>query len=124
MEDFSFERLVVYQTARKLVRSVYVLIEVFPKEERYGLADQLRRAIISVPSNIAESCGRRSLKEKIHFLEIAYGSLLEAFCQIEIAVDLEYLSLDDKTSIKPNFIAVSRLITALSSSYKEMMQKQ
>ncbi|MDE7388928.1 MAG: four helix bundle protein, partial [Muribaculaceae bacterium] len=93
-------------------------------EERYGLADQLRRAIISVPSNIAESCGRRSLKEKIHFLEIAYGSLLEAFCQIEIAVDLEYLSMDDKTSIKPNFIAVSRLITALSSSYKEMMQKQ
>lgn len=122
MEDFSFERLVVYQSSRRLVVDVYDILSKFPDSERYGLKDQLRRAIVSVPSNIAESCGRKSYKEKIHFIEIAYGSLLEAFCQIEIAVDLGYVGEDTKLDIKPNFISVSRLLTALSNSYKEHLK--
>ena len=71
--EYSFEKLLVYQTARKLVKDVYILIQRFPTEERFALCDQVRRAIISVPSNIAEQSGRTSYKERIHFLDIAYG---------------------------------------------------
>ena len=76
---YSFEKLDVYQLSLELVGKVYRLIAKFPSEERDVLCDQLRRSVISVPSNIAEQSGRTSYKERIHFLEIAYGSLFEAF---------------------------------------------
>ena len=84
---FPFEKLDVFKHARALVRSTYTLIEKFPYSERNGLSDQLRRAIVSVPSNIAEGLGRISDKEKIHFIEISYGSLMESLCQIQLARD-------------------------------------
>ena len=68
---YSFETLKVLQEARKLVVTVYKLIDNFPNFEKYSLCDQLRRAIVSVPSNIAEGSGRTSLKEQVHFIEIA-----------------------------------------------------
>ena len=75
MEDylFQFEKLNAWQEARKLVVDVYRLLEKFPKTENYALCDQLRRAAISVPSNIAEGTGRMAIKEQTHFLEIAFG---------------------------------------------------
>ena len=117
--DYSFEKLVVYQTARKLVKQVYLLIAKFPQVERYGLCDQLRRAIISVPSNIAEQSGRTSYKEKVHFLEIAYGSLMEAYCQLDIAVDLGYISSEDLAPLKNLFFDTSRLISGLKKKFAE-----
>ena len=92
MDKFSFFDLRVYQESKQLVKDVYSLLEKFPKFEVYALGDQLRRAVVSVPSNIAEGSGRSSLKEKIHFLEIAYGSLTETLCQLDIAHDLSYIS--------------------------------
>lgn len=92
MDKFTFFDLRVYQEAKLLVREVYALMEKFPKHEMYALGDQLRRAVVSVPSNIAEGAGRFSLKEKIHFIEIAYGSLTETLCQLDIAHDLEYIT--------------------------------
>ena len=85
---FSFENLRVYQDARQLVVVVYRLSSKFPRTEAFALCQQLQRSIVSVPSNIAEGSGHRSVKEKIHFIEIAYGSLMEAYCQLEIASDL------------------------------------
>lgn len=117
MEKFSFENLTAYQEARKLVTLVYKLVANFPNEEKYALSAQIRRAIVSVPSNLAEGCGRISYKEKIHFAEIAYGSLMETFCQLHIALDLGYISETDIANIKPQFFSVSRLINALSKSY-------
>ena len=117
--DYSFEKLVVYQTARKLVKQVYLLIAKFPQVERYGLCDQLRRAIISVPSNIAEQSGRTSYKEKVHFLEIAYGSLMEAYCQLDIAVDLGYITAEDLAPLKNLFFDTSRLISGLKKKFAE-----
>ena len=78
MEDifFTFETLDVYQKARKLVKDIYFLLEKFPSTERYALCDQIRRAAVSIPSNIAEGRGRFSVKERVHFVEIAYGSLM------------------------------------------------
>ena len=71
---FSFEKLAVWQEARELVVECYSLVSKFPKEEKYALGDQIRRAVVSIASNIAEGSGRVSLKEKMHFIEIAYGS--------------------------------------------------
>ena len=71
MELFSFERLEVWQKSRLLVKDVYAIISNFPASEKFGLSSQLGRAIISVPSNIAEGCGRISLKERAHFGTVA-----------------------------------------------------
>lgn len=114
--EYSFEKLMVYQTARKLVKKVYILLRRFPTEERYGLCDQLRRSIVSVPSNIAEQSGRTSIKEKVHFLEIAYGSLMEAYCQLDLAFDLGYITKEELAPIKNLFFDTSRLIFGLKKS--------
>lgn len=119
MNEFSFERLTVYQKARQLVVSVYQLIGKFPNIEKFALCDQIRRAILSVPSNIAEQSGRTSYKEKVHFLEYAFGSLLETYCQLQIAVDLHYISDKDFNDVKDKFFELSRLINGLSQSFKE-----
>ena len=76
---YAFENLRAWQEARKLVKSVYQLLDSFPKIENYALCDQIRRAIVSVPSNLAEGSGRTSVKEQLHFYEIAYGSLMETY---------------------------------------------
>ena len=118
MEDFQFqfEKLRVWQDSRKLVVAVYKLLDKFPKHEQYALCDQLRRAVISVPSNIAEGNGRISAKEQAHFFEIAFGSLMEAYCQLQIAVDLGYCSEDDIHGIKRDIFAISKMISGLRAS--------
>ncbi|MBQ9577556.1 MAG: four helix bundle protein [Muribaculaceae bacterium] len=117
MEDiYFFERLDVWQKSRQLVVQVYRLLEKFPNEEKYALCDQLRRAVISVPSNIAEGSGRMAKKESIHFLEIAYGSLMEVYCQLQLAVDLDYISKEDFTQIKSLIYTVSKLLSGLRRS--------
>ncbi len=95
-----FERLTVWQKSRQLIKLIYALISKFPHEERFGLSDQLRRAVISVASNLAEGSGRISYKEKIHFCEIAYGSLMEVSCQLFIAYDLAYISLEELEDVQ------------------------
>jgi len=80
------------------------------------LCDQLRRAVISVPSNIAEGSGRMAKKESIHFLEIAYGSLMEVYCQLQLAVDLDYISKEDFAQIKSLIYTVSKLLSGLRRS--------
>jgi len=121
MEDkkFSFEGLEVYKAARLLVRDVYRLQQKFPKTEIYALGDQIRRSASSVTSNIAEGSGRSSFKEKIHFIEIAYGSLMEAFSQLQIAQDLGYLTEKDIDSIRPSFVSVAKMLSGLKSYFEE-----
>ena len=105
-KKYDYTQLDVYKESKALVMCVYALLKQFPKEEQYALCDQLRRAVISIPSNIAEGSGRRSPKEQIHFLEIAYGSLREVSCQMDIACDLGYISKEDleKVSVQSNKI--------------------
>lgn len=113
---FQFEKLNAWQEARKLVVNVYRLLEKFPKTETYALCDQLRRAAISVPSNIAESSGRMAVKEQIHFLEIAFGSLMELYCQLQIAHDLGYITPEDLQIVKRKIFTTSKLISGLRTS--------
>ena len=114
--EYQVERLNAWQESRKLVVAVYQLLKKFPLEERYALCDQLRRAVISIPSNIAEGNGRMAIKEQIHFLEIAYSSVMEVYCQLQLAVDLDYITDEDFKQIKPLVSNTSKLISGLRSS--------
>ena len=88
----------------------------FPYSERNALTDQLRRAVISVPSNIAEGMGRMSTKEQVHFIEISYGSLMEVLCQIQLAKDLDYISAEELSEKKVQIQSTAKLISGLRSS--------
>ena len=89
-ELFAFEKLKAYKYARALVRSVYKLLRKLPYEEKDALRGQLQRAVISVPSNIAEGMGRKTIKAKQQFIEYSYGSLMEVLCQLQLANDLDF----------------------------------
>ena len=114
---YSYKRLDVYQKAKALVKSVYELMKQFPQEEKYALCDQLRRAVISVPSNIAEGLSRYSDKEKVHFLEIAYGSLMEVDCQIEISSELGYINKCELNDIEEQIAVEAQLLSGLRAKY-------
>ena len=116
--EFSFEGLEVDKAARVLVRDIYRLQQKFPKSETYALGDQIRRSASSVTSNIAEGSGRNSFKEKTHFIEIAYGSLMEAFSQLQIAQDLGYLTEQDIDAIRPSFVSVAKMLSGLKNYFE------
>lgn len=118
---FAFEKLEAYKVARVLVRDVYRLQNKFPKEERFALGDQLRRSVTSITSNIAESSGRNSLKEKIHFIEIAFGSMTESFSQLQNAQDLGYITEGDVEAVRPQYNHVAALLSLLKKSYEDQL---
>lgn len=121
VRKFSFENLEVYKVARVLVRDVYRLQNKFPKEERFALGDQIRRSITSITSNIAEGAGRNSLKEKIHFIEIAFGSMTESFSQLQNAQDLGYITEEDVETIRPLYNHVAALLSLLKRSFEQQL---
>ena len=88
----SYKDLIVWQKAMDLVVEVYHLVKCLPREETYALSDQMRRAAVSIPSNIAEGHGRNSTREFINFLSIARGSQMELETQLQICLRLNYLS--------------------------------
>lgn len=105
------EQLDAWKLSMQLVKRVYELTKVFPVEERFGLAHQMRRAAVSVPSNIAEGAARNSSKEYAHFLNIARGSLAELDTQIKLAIMLEFMAADSDCLGQIEHIA--RLLTGL-----------
>lgn len=110
--EFSFEKLVIWQKSRFLVKEVYRIVSAFPPQEKYALSDQLRRAVVSIASNIAEGTGRFSNKEKVHFCEIAYGSMMEVICQLTLAVDLGITTQKELDNLRPVFEELSRQLCA------------
>ena len=112
---YDYKQLDVYKESKTLVKMVYKLLKHFPKEEQYALCDQIRRAVVSVPSNVAEGLGRYSAKEQVHFYEIAYGSLREVDCQLDIASDLEYISHLELEDTAKQIDKVASLISGLRS---------
>ena len=118
MEVFGYRRLIAYQKAKEIVKRTYKLLKKFPAEERYAMCDQLRRASLSITSNIAEGVNRFSIKDKAHFIEIAYGSLMEVSSQFEIAEDLGYISFDDRLSMDQLIEEDAKLLSGLLNSYK------
>ena len=113
---YAFENLDAWKESRKLVVAVYQLLDKFPNFEKYALCDQIRRSIVSVPSNLAEGSGRVSPKEQLHFYEISYGSLMESYNQLVLAADLKYISNDELEGIFPQIDTVARMLNGLRSS--------
>ena len=120
--DFSYRKLNVYQLSKILVTDVYKLVERFPKEETYALCDQMRRAVISIPSNIAEGTSKASPKEQFHFIEIAYGSLMEIMCQTEIAYDQHYITQDDLSKIEEKIVSIYKMLSSMQASLRSRIQ--
>ena len=119
MNDFYYRKLEVYHLSKKMVAEVYVLTESFPQSELYGLTNQIQRAAISVPSNIAEGVGRFAFKERLHFIEIAYGSLMEVMCQIEIAECLNNVTKESTLQLETDITNIARMLSGLRRSLKE-----
>ena len=118
MEVFGYRKLIAYQKAKEVVKRTYKLLKRFPAEERYAMCDQLRRASVSITSNIAEGINRYSIKEKSHFIEMAYGSLMEVSSQIEIAEDIGYITTEDRINMDELIREEARLLSGLQNSYK------
>ena len=117
MDYLGYRKLDAYNKAQEMVKAVYVLLKKFPKEEQFALCSQLRRAAVSVTSNIAEGVTRYSYKDKVHFLEVSYGSLMEVMSQIEIAYSLGYINQIDLQNMELLVVQVARLLTSLQYSY-------
>ncbi len=117
MNEYSYQTLNVYKDAKALVIDVYRLLKLYPAEERYALCDQIRRAAISITSNIAEGMSRYSDKEKAHFLEIAYASMMEVDSQLDISVDLEYITQDQFADVREKINSVGKQLSALRAKY-------
>lgn len=115
----SFTDLFVWQKGHRLVLLIYQTTKKFPKEERYGLIDQMRRCAISITSNIAEGFGRYSKKEKVQFLSISLGSVKELQNQLLVARDIDCISQSEFTTIANLTIEVHKLLHSLTNKFKK-----
>ena len=115
----TYRDLIVWQKSIKLVTEVYSITKNFPKEELYGLTSQIRRSVVSIPSNIAEGYGRNSTQDYIRFLQIACGTLYEMQTQIEIAVNLDYLDREYSENIFNQTNEIERMLNSFIRKMKE-----
>lgn len=118
-EIFAYEQLDVYKVARHYVKQIYLLSEKIPSKEDFALTSQIRRAAVSITSNIAEGTSRFSIKDKSHFIEIAYGSLMETYSQLQVAMDLGYVTESEVRLIVQEIVELRNRLSALRKSYIE-----
>jgi four helix bundle protein len=116
MHIYGFEKLDVWQAARKFTKEIYQITKSFPKEEKFGLMNQIRRASISVCSNIAEGSARKTKKDKARFFQIAYASTLELLNQLIICNDLQYISDQVLLNLRNNIEEITNKLNALYRS--------
>ena len=114
----NYKDLLVWQKAMDLTVEVYRLVKFLPREETYALSDQMRRAVVSIPSNIAEGHGRNSTKEYIKFLSVARGSQTELETQLQICVRLKYLSEDEALLALNLCDELNKMLNALMNSLR------
>ncbi len=119
MNDFYYRKLTVYHKSMELVKRIYDLMELFSSSERHGLTNQIQRAVISVPSNIAEGMGRFSNKERVHFLEIANGSLMEVMCQLELSLLLGYISQQQFEEQELYISETTKMLVGLRKTFED-----
>ena len=109
----SFRDLIVWQKSMTLTQTVYRLTKLFPKDEIYGLTNQVRRCSVSISSNIAEGYGRGTSPEYSHFLKISRGSLCELQTQIELAMNFEYITVHQFRQVEDQAIEISKMLNAI-----------
>ncbi len=121
MSGQSYRELVVWQKSMQLVTNTYLVTESFPKSEMFGLTSQLKRAVVSIPSNIAEGQGRDSTKEFLYHLSVAYGSLMEAETQIQIAINLSFIEKERADRLFDQCGEVGRMLNGLTRSLRKSL---
>ena len=121
MQDFFYRKLKVYQDAMILLEDVYNLTKKFPQQELYGLTNQIQRAAVSIPSNIAEGMGRFSIKDRIRFIDISNGSLMEVMCQLEIAHKLGYISAEELQIQDTQIATIAKMILGLRKNLENKL---
>ena len=115
-----YTNLEVWQESRKLVNTSYGLTKSFPKEEMFGLTNQMRRAAVSILSNIAEGCGRQTAKDTINFLHISRGSLYELETQCFVALDQKYFTDEQFEHINNSIQSCKRLLNGFINYYRKL----
>lgn len=115
----SFTDLNVWQESHRLVILIYRISKNFPKDEMFGLTSQMRRAAVSITSNLAEGFSRESFKEKAQFYSVAHGSLTELENQLLIAKDVAYVNFDDFENLMKQVVVVHKLMNAFIKKTKE-----
>lgn len=115
-----YTKLDVWLESRKLTNLLYNISKQFPKEEMYGLTNQMRRCAVSIPSNIAEGCGRQTSKDTIHFLHISRGSLYELETQCFLALDQKYIDEKQFNEVFELIQACKRLLNGFINYYKKL----
>jgi four helix bundle protein len=117
----NFRNLALWKSSMNLTTEIYKLTKLFPDHERFGLVSQMQRAAVSIPSNIAEGFGRESTKDLIRFLYTSRGSLMELSTQLEISINLGYISSDSSKPID-NANEVNKLLNGLIYSLKSQLK--
>ena len=116
-----YNKLEVWVEARKLTNLVYEFSKVFPKDEIYGLTNQMRRCSVSIPSNIAEGCGRQTAKDTINFLHISRGSLYELETQCYVALDQKYIDENNFNIVFNQMQSCKKLLNGFINYYKKLL---
>ena len=119
MKSSNYQDLKVWQKAIDLTSEIYRLVKLLPIEEQYALSDQMRRAVVSVPSNIAEGRGRGTNKEFVRYLLMSRGSLWELSTQLVICEKLHYLNQDQLSDARQLILEISKMINALANSFSD-----
>jgi four helix bundle protein len=118
----NFRNLALWKSSMNLTTEIYKLTKLFPDHKRFGLVSQMQRAAVSIPSNIAEGFGRESTKDLIRFLYTSRGSLMELSTQLEISINLGYISSDSSKLIIDNANEVNKLLNGLIYSLKSQLK--
>jgi len=116
MHTFSFEKLTVWNNTRSLVKEIYTITRSFPEDEKFGLVSQMRRAIISVSSNIAEGSSRSTKKDQANFYTMAFSSLMEVLSQVILSCDLAFITDNQYNELRNPIEEISKQLNALRNA--------
>ena len=116
MKIYSFEKLNVWKESLELIKSIYKITQKFPLEEKFGLISQIRRATVSISSNLAEGTSRKTNKDKAHFTTISYSSTMEVLNQLIISRELDYISENDYIFVRQKVEKITNMLNSLRNS--------
>jgi four helix bundle protein len=115
---FNFEKLTVWQDARKFTSGIYNVTDKFPDREKFGLSSQIQRSAVSIAANIAEGSGRKSKKEFARYIEISYGSLMETLSHAYVAFDRNYVNQEKLDEIREYVLMLANKLNSLNNTLK------
>ena len=115
----NFQQLDVYKVSQEYIKEIYQVTKDFPKDEKFGIIDQIRRAVISISANVAEGCGRYHSKDFTQFLRVARGSCYEVVALLDTSLNLEYLDKQAYNELNIKAERINKMLSALINSIKK-----